>query len=40
MPRRLERCVRKVAKKKGTRSAWAICKKSTGMKGHKKGRGK
>lgn len=30
MPKVLERCVRKVKKKKGVRSAWAICSKSTG----------
>jgi len=32
--------VRKVKRKKGTKSAWAICVKSTGLKPHKKGRGR
>ncbi len=36
MPKKLERCVRKVSKKKGVKSAWAICVKSTGQKPHKK----
>lgn len=36
MPAKLKRCVRKVKKKKGVRSAWAICVKSTGQKPHKK----
>ena len=28
MPAKLERCVKKVKKQKGTKSAWAICKAS------------
>jgi hypothetical protein len=27
MPAKLERCVKKVSRKKGVKSAWAICKK-------------
>jgi len=38
MPKKLERCVKRVSKKKGTKSAWAICVKSTGWK-RKKGGG-
>lgn len=38
MPKRLERCVRKVKGKKGVKSAWAICIVSTGIK-RKKGGG-
>ena len=34
MPAKLERCVRKVKKQKGTKSAWAICAAS--MKKKKK----
>jgi len=32
VPPRLERCVKKVTKKKGVKSAWGICVKSTGIK--------
>ena len=39
MPKRIERCVRKVRKQgKKKNSAWAICSKSTGIK-RKKGGG-
>jgi len=38
MPKVLKRCVRKVGKKKGVKSAYAICSKSTGYK-RKKGGG-
>lgn len=34
MPKKLERCVSEVSKKKGVKSAWAICKSS--MKKKKK----
>lgn len=40
MPKKLERCVKKVSKKKGVNSAWAICvsslKKRKGYKQKKK----
>ncbi len=36
MPKKLVDCVKQVKKKKGTRSAWAICVSSTGLKPHKK----
>ena len=35
MPKKLMRCVRKLKKKKGVKSAWAICIASTGQKPHK-----
>lgn len=35
MPKRLDRCVKKV-KKKGIKNPWGICIKSTGLKPHKK----
>lgn len=38
MPKRLMNCINKVKKKKGVKSAWAICVKSTGLKPHKKGK--
>lgn len=39
MPKKLERCVRRVRKKgKSKKSAWGICSKSTGYK-RKKGGG-
>lgn len=40
MPKKLMDCVRKVSKKKGTKSAWGICVASTGLKPHKKGKKK
>jgi hypothetical protein len=33
VPEKLERCVEKVKKKKGTKSAWAICQASVMGKG-------
>lgn len=41
MPKKLERCVKKVMSK-GTpkSSAWPMCVKSTGLKPHKKKKGK
>lgn len=38
MPKKLERCVKKVSKKKGVKSAWAICQKATKQKPHRKQR--
>ena len=38
MPAKLDRCVKKVSKKKGTKSAWAICQSSVMGKGKKKGK--
>ena len=32
MPKKLDRCVRRVSKQKGVKSAYAICVKSTGIK--------
>ena len=37
MPAKLERCVKKVAKKKGKKSAWAICTASVMKKKKKNG---
>jgi len=38
VPKKLVDCVNKVKRRKGTRSAWAICVSSTGLKPHKKGK--
>jgi len=38
MPAKLERCVKKVRKKKGTKNAWAICVASIRKKQSKKRR--
>tara|TARA_R100001086_G_C11619364_1_gene198368 strand:- start:111 stop:239 length:129 start_codon:yes stop_codon:yes gene_type:complete len=41
MPKKLERCVKKVRKSgKSKSSAWAICVKSTGQKPHRRGKRK
>lgn len=40
MPKKLESCVRKVSAKMGKKAAWPICIKSTGMKPHRKKRGR
>ena len=37
MPAKLDRCLRKVRRKKGIRSAYAICVASTGIKRRKGG---
>jgi hypothetical protein len=37
MPKKLERCVKKVKKKGSGKDAWAICVKSTGIKKKKGG---
>ena len=37
MPDKLDRCVRKVRRKKGVKSAYAICVKATGIKKKKGG---
>lgn len=37
MPKRIEKCVEKVKRKKGVKSAWAICSASTGIKKKKGG---
>ena len=36
MPKKLESCIEKVKKKKGIKSPYGICIKSTGLKPHKK----
>jgi len=38
MPKKLKKCVEKVKKQKGVKSAYAICIKSTGQKPHKRGK--
>ena len=37
MPKRLERCVRKVRAKGGVKSPWAVCVAATGIKKRKGG---
>lgn len=36
MPAKLERCVKKVKAKGGTKNAWAVCVASTGLKPHRR----
>lgn len=36
MPKKLERCVRKVKAKGTAKNPWAVCVKSTGLKPHHK----
>jgi hypothetical protein len=40
MPKKLERCVEKVKRQKGVKSAYGVCIKSTGLKPHRRGRKK
>jgi len=37
MPKKLERCVRKVRKKGGVKNPWAVCVEATGIKKKKGG---
>ena len=36
MPKKLERCVRRVKAKGGVKNPWAVCIASTGLKPHRK----